>query len=233
MLLKIDHREGKLKELFDASKDIQFVYENLEFGDFQLVLDGDIKCILERKSIDDLLASIKDGRYKNQKARVLATFAPSQIFYIIEGKRPVYSSQQTKDKIVHSSIINTCLRDKIGIFTTNNVEDTFALLCGIYKRFKEDPLKYTVPQKVEEETVVITSASSSTEQVWKAMLCQIPGISEKSAQVIVDKWPTFQSMYTELSGMDNSSKITVLDGLKHNQRRLGKRTVDGILKQFF
>ena len=76
--LKIDHREGKLKELFlryqetKKLEDVQLVFENLAHADIQLWLPGQTENVLlaifERKSYSDLLASIKGGRYRNQKA---------------------------------------------------------------------------------------------------------------------------------------------------------------------
>jgi len=66
---KLDHREGKLKEMFEEQK-ICLEYENLECGDFQILNEeGEIMFIFERKSIDDLLASIKDADTKIKKSR--------------------------------------------------------------------------------------------------------------------------------------------------------------------
>lgn len=244
--LKVDHREGKWKECFAASgasgtdgasgveEKSNVVYENLEFGDFQVLVDDQVKLMIERKSIDDLLASIKDGRYKNQKARVLTQFASNQVYYIIEGKRSAYNSNSVnvKDKIVQSAIINTMLRDKIAVFFTASVQETYQLIMCIYKRVVEDPVNYFVSSATE-QTVVLSSAKDEPSKVWHCMLCQIPGISDKTATAIVTKWPSFQSMHQELSSVTADQRESVLGELKQNNRKLGKRTVDGILKQFF
>jgi ERCC4-type nuclease len=235
--LKVDHREGKWKECYDAlpeCKEYNVVYENLEFGDFQYIVEEQVKLMIERKSIDDLLASIKDGRYKNQKARVLAQFQPQQVYYIIEGKRSAYHSSPTsiKDKIVQSAIVNTMLRDKISVFFTSSVQETFQLLLSIYKRIADDPTNYFVSSATE-QTVVLSSAKDEPSKVWHCMLCQIPGISDKTATAIVTKWPSFQVMNQELQPLTTSAREEALSELKQNNRKLGKRTVDGILKQFY
>jgi crossover junction endonuclease MUS81 len=257
-ILKVDHREGKLKECFDtwlktqsqsqqSSLKFEVVYEQLEYGDFQLVSTSDdenqnetIHFLFERKTIDDLVASIKDGRYKNQKIRVLTQFAPSQCYYIIEGK--LSYAQQTKplDKIIHSAIINTQLRDKISCFVTSSISDTFALLIGIVTRVSEDPQKYCGTSNegnvVERQTqsIVLTSNKSEVSDVFRAVLCQIPGISDKSATVFVERWGTFKAMYEELQFLESSKRTEVLAEMKgSNNRRLGKRTVEGILKHLF
>ena len=41
--------------------------------------------IFERKTCADLLSSINDGRYREQKSRLLSNFKKSQICYIIEN----------------------------------------------------------------------------------------------------------------------------------------------------
>ena len=238
LILKVDNREGKLKPLFDEQKELQVVYETLEYGDFQLIHEGETVplFIFERKTLDDLLASIKDGRYKNQKARLLQTFQPSQLYYIIEGKCSYHPSTKATDKILQSAIINTQLRDKISCFITQNLQDTFHLICGIFTRVKDDQDKYiNVQATTQEQTVVMTKNASEPSKVFQAMLCQIPGISDKSASVVVEKWQQFKHMYDELIVLSHEERNSILDNLKHpsTNRRLGKRTVEGILKYMF
>ena len=66
----IDNREAKLKEYFKGKENIQF--ENLDIGDIVFKLEEQIIFIIERKTINDLYCSIKDGRYKEQKNRMLS-----------------------------------------------------------------------------------------------------------------------------------------------------------------
>ena len=89
MQLILDHREGKLKELFqnqlDINKDIKIEYKNLEYGDFCIFNNEDPFIIIERKTLDDLSSSIIDGRYKEQKQKMLSLVDRKKIYYIIEG----------------------------------------------------------------------------------------------------------------------------------------------------
>ena len=77
MRLKIDNRERKLIQLLKAYNDqfgfknIEFVVEKLDLGDFIICDDNDNeKLIVERKSLNDLASSIKDGRYIEQSHRL-------------------------------------------------------------------------------------------------------------------------------------------------------------------
>lgn len=233
-MFKVDHREGKLKELF-VSQNISCDFENLVHGDFQLLnASSEIVFIFERKTLDDLLASIKDGRYKNQKARLFGVYKPSQIFYIIEGNLSYCEPRNVTDKILQSSVINTMLRDNIACFFTKNVKDTFDLLCGIVRRFREDPSKYQGSAETKEQISVETSRTSSPTQVFKSMLCQLPGASEKSAEAVVHKWATFRAMYEELGTLDVCEKTKRLIEVKlDGGRKISKKVIESILTHLF
>jgi ERCC4-type nuclease len=71
MKIIIDIRESSLYEkclAFD-SKLTSFSKEVLTIGDIVIKSNDDIKmCIIERKSLQDLLSSVKDGRYDEIKS---------------------------------------------------------------------------------------------------------------------------------------------------------------------
>ena len=71
--LLIDNRETKIKEHF-KNKDYVTI-ENLELGDIIFKYNNEIVLIIERKTLSDLAASIKDGRYNEQKKRLLSNYA--------------------------------------------------------------------------------------------------------------------------------------------------------------
>ena len=236
--LKVDHREGKLKEFFDEHK-VACVYENLTFGDFQILNpEHQIKLVFERKSTDDMLASIKDGRYKNQKAHIFsAGFQATQVFYILEGSfsfTSAFGARNTQNLILQSSIINTMIRDNIGCFVTSSLRETFDLIVGIFNRISKDPSKYFDGKEIiQEHTIVLSSSTDTPYKIWKNMLCQIPGISEKTVVALTDKWNCFQSFYAELSSCDEARRLQILNECKVGGRKLGKRVVEGLLKHFF
>ena len=106
MEIVLDCREHKLiaetKKLLE--KDIKFkgvsvTTENLEIGDILIRDPNGLKLIIERKSISDLVSSIKDGRYTEQSYRLTGFEHPNHnIVYLVEGdigfenKQMVYSS---------------------------------------------------------------------------------------------------------------------------------------------
>ena len=82
----IDVREKKIKEYFTGkSKFDDIVIQQLDLGDIIFMSGEEVMIIIERKTIQDLRSSIKDGRHREQKIRLLSNFPKHKIYYLIEG----------------------------------------------------------------------------------------------------------------------------------------------------
>jgi ERCC4-type nuclease len=239
ILLKIDHREQKLKELFRAcelSGICTIEEENLAHGDIQLWLDSKIIYLFERKRLDDLEASIKDGRYKNQKSVLLQSgYSRSQIYYIIEG--PVTWSSSSKQSIppmIKGSIINTLLRDKMGMFFTQTITDTRDLLLEIIQRIVKDPGQYTETSAIEKQIVTLSTNEKVTPSIcFRHMLCQVPSISIKSAEAIAETFGSMKEMIQTLDPLDSEDKQKRLSAIKVNGRKISSKIVENLLSYLF
>jgi ERCC4-type nuclease len=210
--LKIDHREGKLKELFGSAEHIS--YENLAHGDVQILVDGKVLCCFERKTTEDLMASIKDGRYKNQKKVLFDSgFQPSQIYYIIEGNIRLTTKSAAQKSLI-GAMINTMVRDKICTMITRNLEETHELIGDIFSRVKKEPTKYTSPESAG-QIITMTQAEKVTPEIcYRNQLCQIPDVSEKTAAAVMQIFPTMRSLILELNAKDAEERLDILKGLK-------------------
>ena len=67
--LEIDYREKCLKDYFQSKSYCKI--ENLTLGDVILKYENNIILLIERKTTEDLAASIRDGRHKEQKYRLM------------------------------------------------------------------------------------------------------------------------------------------------------------------
>ena len=171
-VITLDTRETKLIELFRQAS-IPFETANLPIGDIILKHTIDIKqapapaptlapapapaptdalskdrqityeFIIERKCTQDMVASIKDGRYKEQKIRLLAESNNSTherhiiIAYIIEGTPADLRSPADKT-ILLGSLISSTFRDRIAILQTYSLQDTFDLVVRMNERLGKD-----------------------------------------------------------------------------------------------
>ena len=120
MKIIIDNRERELINLLKAFSDnngFKFVIEveKLDIGDIIIKDDNDnTKLIIERKTISDLAASIRDGRYKEQSYRLNGNSLHNHnIIYVIEGNINQYSERFTKVKKYKSTgLCNKVSREK-------------------------------------------------------------------------------------------------------------------------
>ena len=207
--LILDNRELKLKDLLQG-KDV--IMETLQHGDIMFRLDGQPLLIFERKTLSDLKASICDGRYKSQKARNLQAFGPSKLYYIIEGD---VSFGGRSEACIVGAVVNTLLRDKVGIFSTKDIHDTKCLILEIWERIKKDPGIYSSPAVVV-PTDVPAPLGMKNVPVFVNMLCQVPGISKKTAEAIYKRYPSVQEFHSSLSVLASDARLKELGGITTN-----------------
>jgi len=237
VLLKIDHRETKLKELLvryqDSKKlsDIEMIFENLAHADIQVWYNQSIVCILERKSYSDLLASIKDGRYRNQKAVLFESgYVPSQVYYIIEGPVKKWNDTSLGMDSIKGAMINTLLRDNIGLFWSQSVEDTADLIREMVTRIQKDPSKYIQDKTTEKQIVTLSQNDKVTPAVaFVHMLCQIPGISNKSGQALANEFGTMKQMIQTLGSLSTEEQKKRLETVKVGGRKMSSKIVEHII----
>ena len=94
------------------------------YGDITLVL-------IERKTLCDLRNSIQDGRYNEQKLRIIDSKIP-QKYYLIEGSLKSYKGSPVDVNRLYSAIINTTIRDRIPVYRTEDLNDTVHTIAKIY-----------------------------------------------------------------------------------------------------
>ena len=189
MSITIDYREHALINIWPATCEKEVV--NLEIGDAIVQVPGnpDAKYVFERKTYADLISSINDGRYREQKQRMLSTYAPQQCTYIIEGA--VDSSSAT----YQGMMTNTLFRDGMKIVRTDSPRDTVDWLVRFAEKIRAKPDVF-VATNAEATTYVSCLKTKSkkisniTPQVcYILQLCQIPGVSQKVATEIAKVYP--------------------------------------------
>lgn len=134
MLIKIDYRENDLQMLCvnlvtinKYTTPIKIVSENLPLGDIIICDDdGTERVIIERKSLNDLAASICDGRYKEQSFRLnQCSIHNHHIYYLIEGQLKTYKSYSRIDKrALLSSMVSISYFKGFSVHRTNDMQES-------------------------------------------------------------------------------------------------------------
>jgi crossover junction endonuclease MUS81 len=213
MNLIIDMREKKIIELLKNKKKIKYEIKQLDIGDF---IFEDLKneknnIIIERKSIQDLLSSIVDGRYKEQKMRLLASNL--NIMYIIEG--------HTEHKTVYSAIVSMSL-EGINVIHTDGLVNTVHVICKMYEKLLKNGFNNNKKIDDNYSTVVkLCKKKNITPSICAIVqISQIPGISNKTATLIIDMYETMGNLVLQFEKQSPS----MLSEIKINEkRRLGNK----------
>jgi ERCC4-type nuclease len=150
MIIKIDSRERELinlckyyLEISPLYKNIQIVTENLPIGDI-IICDEkqEERIVIERKSICDLSASIKDGRYEEQSYRLNGLHHENHnIIYLIEGDLNGKNSFKDRiDKItIYSAMFSLNHYKGFTVLRTFTQDETSLVICNMaYKMHKCD-----------------------------------------------------------------------------------------------
>ena len=141
----IDKREVKLIKYFQQNN-IKFKSLMLDLGDIIIEYNSNInteennifKLIIERKTLSDLFSSLKDGRYREQKTRLLSLYGNDKnikLCYILEGKYNNSCSylHGTLSQI-HGCLISMLFRDDIYVMNTSTLEESYELILQLRKR---------------------------------------------------------------------------------------------------
>jgi ERCC4-type nuclease len=136
MKIIIDEREVALYErMVSLDTGILLVKQVLQIGDAIIQNDDIDLCVIERKTLQDLLSSIKDGRYEEQSHRLTHTSGLSShnIIYIIEGNMSTIQTDKEK-QLIYSSITSLNYYKGFSVLRTTSVNDTADLIIGMTRK---------------------------------------------------------------------------------------------------
>lgn len=151
MNIKIDVRETALIKILNANlemihnfKDLKLVQEQLPLGD--IIINDGLKdlLIIERKSLSDLAASIKDGRYEEQSYRLKNLWHHNHnIIYLIEGDFNKFNSFRDRiDKqTLYSAMVSINYYKGFSLWRSTSIEETALIVCNMAYKLGKDKTK--------------------------------------------------------------------------------------------
>jgi crossover junction endonuclease MUS81 len=231
MEIVVDCKE-KSKFIETLKPHFEFTIESLDLADIVFRYKDKIILYIERKTINDLAASLNDGRYHEQKARLKG----KNVIYLIEGDYEndldkQYNKTFNQEKF-KGCIINTMVRDHLHIYFTENMEESALFIKDILKRLPRyaSQLVNEVDNEfnnLNKEDVQYTNAlkTKKKENVTPKVcfinqLRQITGVSALMAQIIVDQYLSMSNLILEYQNYEGD-KEKMLKDIKVNNRRIG------------
>jgi DNA excision repair protein ERCC-4 len=195
----VDERERK-SGIPDLLKAIGMGVEmkTLPIGDYIVAPET----IVERKSIKDLMASVFDGRLYDQCTRLKENFEHPIV--LVEGNVDEIEEITDNPLVFYGAISRVTLEFKIPIIHTPSASHTAKLLVALCSK-KDGP---TGPylKKIKK--------SSNLETQQLSTLCSLPGIGEKFAVRMLEKFGTPLKVFSA-----TTSELAKVEGLGESRAK--------------
>jgi ERCC4-type nuclease len=249
MQLLIDLREPKtlidyIISLNETSTNkITIVQKNLTIGDYVFYDEINAKeiLIIERKSLADLEASIKDGRYSEQSFRLNETSLHNHnIIYLLEGaiikynpkfRNTLYSSLFSLNYYKGFSVINVLNQTETGdillAFASKLLRENKP---GFYSDLSNNDNNNDNNNENNSTNYISTLKTTkkshiNSDNIFQLMLMQIPGISNVSALALANEFKNMENLLNALK----STNIEKLENIKlASGRKLNKKIITSL-----
>jgi len=228
MDLVVDAREHQLiEDLKEYQREgVHVVTENMELGDVLIRKEDRALLLIERKSVRDLIASLKDHRYHDQRRRwkeFLVDMPNARVALWIEGDLMASSLDGGDNKII-GSLVNSLHRLQslhgILVYQISGRKGFLKSLDMMLEKFQKDPDHLVCENSnascyVDLKKYKKTPTDLSSVCLWQNVLAMVPGVSASAAAKIIETFPTRSSL------MDSDGALQTLADIKTSSRRLG------------
>ena len=248
--LIIDTRERNVTRHITEFTNINVEIKQITIGDYIVTgPSGNILAVIERKSLSDFAASLKDGRHHNKSKMIeLRKTTGCRILYIIEG--PEFPSENSLHsgipyRYIESSIFHLIMRDGISILRSKDTLQTAKLLSrfvtsvstlvkkmntaniepAVVKELTNEEINPVGGSSMQETFASITQRHEKTDiEITRELWSCFRGISIESADCYINKW----SIADIIGG-----KLTVEEISAHKLstgKKISKRVVTSLTK---
>ena len=202
----VDERERKsgIPDLL-KSVGLNLEMKTLPIGDYIVAPET----IVERKSIRDLMASVFDGRLFDQCSRLKEHFEHPVV--LMEGNVDEIEEITENPLIFYGAISTVVLDFKIPVIPTPSAAHTAKLLVSMCSR--KDTPKGPYLKKIKK--------SSDLEKQQLSVLCSLPGIGEKFAVRMLEKFGTPLKVFSA-----TTADLAKVEGLGEARAKKIKKTLD-------
>ena len=202
----VDDREQKsgIPELL-KSVGLNVEMKTLPIGDYIVAPET----IVERKSIRDLMASVFDGRLFDQCTRLKEHFEHPIV--LMEGNVDEIEEITDNPLIFYGALSTVVLDFKIPVIPTPSAAHTAKLLVSMCSR--KDAPKGPYLKKIKK--------SPDLERQQLSSLCSLPGVGEKFAVRMLEKFGTPLKVFTA-----TNADLAKVEGLGEARAKKSKKVLD-------
>lgn len=265
-MIWIDYREASIISTFQdnlSEKDFSCLVKicNLPIGDIVFTQESnasiettpslhDIIFIIERKTVSDLVSSIRDGRYEEQSFRLNdLPLHNHHILYLIEGDiekhlptQPYSKHKITKETIL-ASFTSLLLFKGFSLYHSQSASHSVEYILAMHQKILKNLLShkqffYFHPQsdhfainnqKPEYHSVLKKKQVYADEAtVHIGMLCQIPSISSTIASALMNDYKTVPNLISKLMEQENLLDTWIYTSKSDKKRKLTKPMIKNL-----
>jgi ERCC4-type nuclease len=231
MKIQIDFREKDLISKICNYEDIITETLSLPVGDLIINKDEiETEFIIERKTIADLSASIKDGRFREQKQRLLDSIKDeSKIVYIIEGE---WNNKLLPKNVIDGAILNLMFIHNYKVIRTTNLDNTIEMISLLYKKIETNKISKEGENKMCVQ--LISKKDKDKTKVFENQLCMINGVSLKIAEAIKKQYSSMFCLIEEYmkKETEKEKEMLLVDLVITDKRKIGKALSKKIYMSF-
>lgn len=231
MIIKVDTRESTLLQqinnqvsIIPVFKSIKVQSETLPIGDIIINDETEDKIIIERKSVADLLSSIKDGRYEEQSYRLNGIEHHNHnIVYLIEGDinkvNRFKPDNQVEKLTLYSAMFSLNYYKGFSLFRSFSLDETANIICNMAYKMGKDLTKkpyflnktQILEIKSDESPIVKTSEDSEEAQVTDK---HYVGVVKKVKKDNITPDNIGEIMLCQIPGISSVTALAVMEKYK-------------------
>lgn len=221
----VDTRERDLIPLLSP-----WPVRTLPVGDIWIGLSGEEVMlggvVIERKTTDDLEASILDGRYREQRTR-LTTYCQqrgARPLYVIEGLMDRLWGKLTQETL-QKYLNRLTLRYGVAVIHTENLTATAKLCQILASQISAEPAVFvtTDPASLTYSSTVSVSKKGNKEDPKNFAACALQGCPGVSSAVALSILDAFEGTLTGVMAAEETALATVQTGKRKLGPALAKR----------
>ncbi|GAB2211029.1 hypothetical protein Droror1_Dr00016320 [Drosera rotundifolia] len=176
----------------------------------QIFLDYILDFVVERKKVDDLLCSIRDNRYKNQKLRLLRS-GLKKLIYVVEGDPNASEAAES----IKTACLTTEILEEFDVLKTSSLGDTLKTYGYLTRAIKQLYESQFALDEFENTDLCPTFDEfirrcghldkMTAGDVYATQLMQVPEVTEDIAVAVLDLYPTLVALVHAYSLLDGNN----------------------------
>lgn len=236
----VDSREQDLLHDLTPVLSVPTTTKMLALGDVlvQKQEGGEVLLMIERKSVRDLVQSLRDGRYHDQRQRweEFCQGSPNSVVSLwLEGDLMMTEM----DEILRASLLNALFRlqtkHRVVVHQVRTRDAFVRSLDMAIRKLEKEPYHLVRTPVAMERPPPLSGYKKSAhthEQFWRNCLVLVPGVSPMTACKVVDNFPSFSCFFRQLE-KDPEEVTKQLSDIKISEkRRLGGKLASQIVAHF-